>query len=291
MADAVVVDRLEIGWAGGCGDQALRCHPGTVFEQGNDRARVDAGRAEQLVTVLPRARQGPLVRQDARLRPEWLQPKPRKEPPLRPLDVRPRHHERLLVDVDGRMRILAQGPIRAPGGQRPGGAPVAILRFIAGGFDRKVETDDVRGVASLERRPQVRPDDVVRRRDHEARIAHHGSVETERAERSDLGHGLLGMTAGWPTAHGTAPSYDRSRFDRDRRGAGPPPLVAGALSATFRGSWASLLRSSPLRSSSEYACVTPHRSWSPVSCAPPWSWHCWRASSRRRPSQSRRRPD
>ena len=78
MADAVVVGHLEVGRAGGREGQALPGRAGRVLEQRDDRARVDAGRAEQLVAVLAGARQRPLVRQDAAVRPERLEPQPRR---------------------------------------------------------------------------------------------------------------------------------------------------------------------------------------------------------------------
>ena len=57
------------------------------------------------------------------------------------------HPVGLLVDVDRRVRVLAQRPVGAPRRQRPGGPPIAVVGLVAGLLGREVEPDDVRRVA------------------------------------------------------------------------------------------------------------------------------------------------
>ena len=64
-------------------------------------------------------------------------------------------------------------------------------------------------------RSQIRPDDVVGRGHHESQVAHDGSVVPKGAERSDLGHGLLGADGAPADVHGTAPNpTTRARVTR-----------------------------------------------------------------------------
>ena len=95
-----------------------RRHARRVLVQPHHRRGVEAGRPQQAVAVLLRTRQGPLVRQHRRSRPERLDAEPREEPALRAHDGGARDPVGLLVDVDRRARVLAQGPVRSPGGQR-----------------------------------------------------------------------------------------------------------------------------------------------------------------------------
>jgi hypothetical protein len=70
------------------------------------------------------------------------------------------------------MGILAQRAIRAPGSQRPGGAPVPVVGCIANLIGRQVQSNDIRGMARDETAALLGIDDVVRRRDDEPEITH-----------------------------------------------------------------------------------------------------------------------
>ena len=97
------------------------------------------------------------MRQDAGLRAERLEPEPGEEAALGPLDVGAGHAVGLLVDVDRRVRVLAERPVGAPGGERPRGAPVAVVGLVAGLLGRQVEADDVGRSWRASRRALGRP--------------------------------------------------------------------------------------------------------------------------------------
>ena len=60
----------------------------------------------------------------------------------------PGHPVGLLVDVDRRVRVLAQRAVGAPGREGPGRAPVAVVGLVAGLLGRQVEAHDVGRVAA-----------------------------------------------------------------------------------------------------------------------------------------------
>jgi hypothetical protein len=132
MANTVGVDELHLWASGGDRGQRLQDVTAGVVEQADHGTGVDPGRAEQLVAVLAGCRQGPFVAHHPAARVERLQPQPGEIPALRPLDVAAREAIGLLVDVDRRMRVLAQRPIRAPGGQGPCRPPIAVVRSVTG---------------------------------------------------------------------------------------------------------------------------------------------------------------
>ena len=215
--------------------------PLRVVEQRDDGTRVDAGRAEELVAVLLRAAQRPLVRQDAGSGPEGLEPEPGEEPALGPLGVGPGHAVGLLVDVDGRMGVLAQGPVGAPGRERAGSPSIAVVRLVAELLDRQVEPDDVGRVAGEQPRTR-RPD---RSRRTAARRPRRGP---RRWTARSAGRGKVGGRARIPrddgataSGSGTTPSYDSVPSGRRRASA----RRHIASDATFTGGQASLLRPSP----------------------------------------------
>ena len=189
VANVVLVG--DVGRRGAAGDRVQDRPAGRtrVVVQDDDRARVDARRPQQLVAVLARGRERPLVRLHARPGPERLEPQPREESPLRPDDIGPGHAIRLLVDVDRRMRVLVQRPVRAPRGERAGRPPVAVVELIARLVAGQVEADDVRGMPRKQAFVLIGPDDVVRRRDDEAQVGNGRRIVAKGAERTDLGHG------------------------------------------------------------------------------------------------------
>ena len=168
-------------------DRTSRAVP--VVVEADDGARVHPGRTQQLVAILARTGHRALVRQHARSGPVRLQPDPREEPALGSRHVRARHAIGLLVDVDGRMGILVQGPIRPPRGQDAGGPTVAIVGLVAGLLDRQVEADDVGRVPGEQPFALVRTDDVIRRCHDEREVGDGGRIVAKGTERTDVGHG------------------------------------------------------------------------------------------------------
>ena len=90
------------------------------------------------------------------------------------------------------MRVLAQDAAGPPRGQRPSGAPIAVVGLVAERVVGQVQADDVRLVARQQAGVLIGADDVVRRGDHEGEIADGGRIEAQGAEGSDLGHGTFG---------------------------------------------------------------------------------------------------
>ena len=91
------------------------------------------------------------------------------------------------------MRVLAQRAVRAPRGQRPRGAPIAVVGLVAGLLGRQVEADDVRRVAR--RRGARRSSGSMTSYGGATTCARSPTarrVEAQGAEGSDLGHGTLG---------------------------------------------------------------------------------------------------
>ena len=91
------------------------------------------------------------------------------------------------------------------------------LTPLTGAALEAVRACEAAGVTLVEAFALVRSDHVVRRGDHEGEIPDDGRVVPKRTERTDVGHGLLGVTARRPKALGTRASYDRSRLGRIRR--------------------------------------------------------------------------
>ena len=191
VARALVVGHVDRGRPARQVVQELGRAPADVAVQRHDRTRVDTGRAEELVAVLLRPRERPLVRQHRRAGLERLEPQPPEEPALGALGGRARHAVRLLVHVDGRVRVLAERAVGAPRGQRPGGAAVPLVGLVAGLLGRQVEPDDVGRVPGDELGAAFLVDDVVRRRDDVREVSDDGRVEAEGSKWSDLGHGVL----------------------------------------------------------------------------------------------------
>ena len=131
------------------------------------------------------------MRQHGRAGLERLEPQSPEEPALGALGGRARHAVRLLVHVDGRVRVLAERAVGAPGGQRPGGAAVPLVRLVTRLLGRQVEPDDVGRVPGDELCAAFLVDDVVRRRDDVREVSDDGRVEAKRSKWSDLGHGVL----------------------------------------------------------------------------------------------------
>ena len=201
MLGPVVIDDVEVGAPRRQGVEDRCSDTGRVVVQPDDGARVDAGRPEQLVAILAWAGQRALVREDAAARAEWLETEPREEAALGPRHVAARDPVRLLVDIDGRMRVLVERPVGAPRGERLGGAAVARVRLVTGVLAWQVETDDVGRVAGQQTLAFGRADDVVRRRDHERRIGDRRAVVAQGTERADVGHGT--------SSDGTLPAGSR----------------------------------------------------------------------------------
>ena len=75
------------------------------------------------------------------------------------------------------------------GGERPCGAPVAFVRFLARFDRRQIQPDDVLRVSGEQLRPEIRPDDVIRRGDDGRQVVDQVTGVAERSERADRGHG------------------------------------------------------------------------------------------------------
>src|SRR6267143_5666037 len=121
--------------------------------------------------ILARCGKGPLVGQDAGIRPERLEAEPGEEPTLGSLGSAAGHPVGLLIGVDRRSGVLVEGPIGTPRGERPGRAPVALIGLVAEFVRRQVQTNDVLRMPTQQPAPQIRTDDVVRRGDDERQVA------------------------------------------------------------------------------------------------------------------------
>ena len=86
------------------------------------------------------------------------------------------------------MRVLAERAVRAPAGEGPGRAPVAVVGLVAGLFGGLVEPHDVGRMALEQARLLGRVDDVVGRRDDEREVGDGRRVVAQRSERTDVGH-------------------------------------------------------------------------------------------------------
>lgn len=190
MPDVVRVVNIDCGRTRGDRRENRSTRPRRVFVQADNRRRVDAGRPEQAISVLARGLERALVRKHAGPRTKRLQPQSAEEAALCPLSVRTRDAVRLLVDVDRRTRVLVEGPVGAPGSQRPRRAPVAIVRLVAGFDAGHVEANDVLRVAGEKARGLLRADDVIRRGHDGGQVANRLGVVAQGTERADLGHGL-----------------------------------------------------------------------------------------------------
>ena len=203
---------------------------GGIVVQADDRARVDAGRPEQLVAVLLRAATSS-ARAGARAPAANACSRSRaKNPRCVRGDIGPGHAIRLLVDVDRRVRVLVQRPVGAPGGERPGRAAVAIVGLVAGlvrpaGRGGRRWPDG--GRAGAPPRPRRSRRTAARRRAPGRRSSpgRSGGRGTDGSRARDLTE-----PACRPAALGTAPSYDSGRSDAD----GPCNFrgVPGVLAAT-----------------------------------------------------------
>ena len=201
MLGPVVVDDVEVRAPRRQGVEDRCADTGRVVVQPDDRTGVDAGRPEQLVAILARAGHRALVREDAAVRAERLEAKPREEAALGPRHVAARDAVGLLVDVDRRMGVLVERPVRAPRGERLGGPAVARVRLVTGVLAGQVETDDVGRVAGQQALAFGRADHVVRRCDHERRIGDRRAVVAQGTEWADVGHGT--------SSDGTLPAGSR----------------------------------------------------------------------------------
>ncbi len=108
------------------------------------------------------------------------------------------------------MRVLVEDPARAPGGERPGGPPVAVVGLVAWAHPSgRSSRTTLAGWRAASARGLVRADDVVRRRDDGGEVADARRLEAEGAEGSDLGHGTFGRVRhGGRRATGPTASYD-----------------------------------------------------------------------------------
>ncbi len=147
VAHPVVVH--EVGRRHGPGDlpEQPQGVAARVRVQPDDRAEVRPGRAQQLVAILLGPGQRPFVRQDASARDQRLESEPPEEPALGPLDVRAGDAVGLLVDVQARLGVLAEGAVGAPRGERPRGPPIPVVGLVAELVGRQVQTHHVVRVA------------------------------------------------------------------------------------------------------------------------------------------------
>ena len=108
------------------------------------------------------------------------------------------------------MWVLVEDGARAPLGQGPRRAAVAVVGGIPGQIRGPIDGHDVGGMA---RRAVLLG--VVEGRgggcDHVGEVADGGRVVAQGAERADLGHSTLRWSAGTPKGLGTASSYDSGR--------------------------------------------------------------------------------
>ncbi len=191
VANAIVVDDVGVGGAGGKGRKRLYGPSAPIGEETDYRAGVDAGGPEQLVTILLGRGEGPLVGQDARAGDEILEPKPAEETALSADLPAAGNLVRLLVDVDARAGLLAQRAVLAPAGQQASGAPISVVRLLTGLDLGQVQSNGVLGVARQQGLVQLGPDHVVRRTHDAIQIAYRLGVEPKRAKGSNLWHPVL----------------------------------------------------------------------------------------------------
>jgi hypothetical protein len=181
--------------------------------QADDRARVDAGRSQQLVAIFLGRREGPLVRQNAGAGTEVLEAAAARRSragcesgrcPGRGTSARTR---RCSAD-------RPCGACRPPASrERPGRSPVSIVGFFARLDLRQIEPHRVGRVACQQCLLQLGPDHVVGRADDAIQVPDLLRVEAKRAKGSDLWHrGLLS-----------------SRLADRRRRAGPQLWRAGTF--------------------------------------------------------------
>ena len=136
------------------------------------------------------------MRQHPRLGSVGLQPEPGEEPSLDPIGVGPGDAIALFVDVHGRVRILAQGPIGAPCRERPGRATIAVVRARrpaprrAGRGGRRWPDGGPTSRARVSGSMTSYGGATTAARSPDAR-----RLEAQGAERSEVGHGSFGMTA------------------------------------------------------------------------------------------------
>ena len=229
------------------------------------------GRAEQLVTVFLGAGQGPFVGQHARPRTERLEAEPGEEPALGPLHGAAGDDIGLLVDVDRRVRVLAQGAVRAPCGEGPGSAAVAIVRGVTCLVRGQVKPHDVDRMARDEGRALLGRDHVVRWRHDEPEVSDDGRIEPEGTERADLGHMLLGECGSKADGSWDAAIVRYERADREILLRHTLDRVCATSGATFTGVETSLLRSSHriVRRSRCARVTAAARAPLPRSCRPP----------------------
>jgi hypothetical protein len=194
VSNAVVVPDLDVRRRRRSGREQSLGGSRRVAVQPNDGTRVHTGGPEEAVAIFLRGIERPFVGQHGAL--TWrLEAEPAEEPELGPFHGGSGHDVGLLVDIDRGPRVLMEGPVRPPGGERPGRPPVALLGILAGLRRRQVEPDDVPGVPSQEPALLVRGDHVVRRAENERQVPHGLGAEAERAKRADVGHGFLGWAA------------------------------------------------------------------------------------------------
>ncbi len=173
------------------GGKRRRGAPGGALVEPDHRRRVDSGRPQQAIPVLLGGGEGSLMRQHRGPGSKRLDPEPGEEPALDALDVRPGNAIGLLVHVHGGPRVLAQRSVRAPGGEGPGGSPVALIGVLAWLAIGQVETDAVAGMAGEQIAMELSADHVIGRGDDQAQVAHRLGVVAEGAEGSDVGHEVL----------------------------------------------------------------------------------------------------
>ncbi len=195
MADAVVVRDVHVRLTAGDRRQPFLGATGDVVEQHDHRARVDAGRPQQLVAVLLGSAERAFVGQDPGIRSVRLEAEASEEAALRALAFRAGHSVALLIHVDRGLRILAQRAVRPPRGQRPSRTPIPVVRPVTCFLDRHIEADDVGRVGRDQARPHLRVDDVVGRSDDLREVTDARRLVTQGAERSEIRQGTLGVTA------------------------------------------------------------------------------------------------
>ena len=175
------------------------------LEEGDDRARVDARRAEEFVAILPGAAQRPLVRQHLGVGAIALQSEPCEEPALDALGICVRYPVALLVRVDRWMGVLPERAVRPPARQRPSGTSVSIVRAVSRLLDRQVEPDDVRRMAGDEALARRRVDHVIGRRHDRSEVTDTRRLVAQGAERSEIGHGSFRDDGTRPAGSGDDP--------------------------------------------------------------------------------------
>ena len=200
MPDALVVRHVRDRTAGRCLRQSPSRLAGSVDVEPYDPGEVGAGRPHQLVPILARTAERPLVGKNPRAGAERLQLDPCVEAALDHAYQRAGGRVGLLVHVERRARVLRERPVRAPAREGAGrGAVLVVWVGRAGQVDGQVDRDDVAWIARSEGRPLGGRDHVVRRRHDAPEVRHRVAVVAQGAERANLGH-ATSWKPGWNRA-------------------------------------------------------------------------------------------